>query len=235
MIDPLASPKKTNVVAGMIMLGIGASLLTMLTAWIGLTAYPIPIVASLGTFAASRSSSSAGSLSAKQVVSVWGAAALASIITMGIIVDEPIVGAESNISSNRVPELVTAPLPTPVTVGTTTPIGEISNYPAKILVTNIDEILDDFDSNQIAATKKYGGTPFQLTGKVIRVREAFGTGILVLASPKSGITHEFGFSDRGTEKLADIKVGDTVVVSCPEALEAMSLVIVGGCSDVAAK
>ncbi len=108
--------------------------------------------------------------------------------------------------------------------------GQVKEQP--IIKTSIDELLDAYAGNQLAASRRFGHSPIQLSGKVVRVREAFGTGILVLRSSVSGTEQEFGFSDKGTKMLAFVSPGDRVTVTCPTVIEAMGIVVVGGCSEV---
>jgi hypothetical protein len=102
----------------------------------------------------------------------------------------------------------------------------------EIVKTNIDEILDTYERNQIEGLQKFGNSTIELSGEVVRVREALGTGILVLRSPDTGTQLEIGFSEKGTPKLGSLKAGDMVVVTCPGAYEASGLIILSDCSDV---
>lgn len=102
----------------------------------------------------------------------------------------------------------------------------------RVIETTIDELLGAYAANQVAAERKYGSATIKLGGTVVRVREALGTGFLVLKSRDSGQTHEFGFSDAGTKELGSLNPGDQVSIICPTVWEAMSIVMVGGCSDI---
>lgn len=95
--------------------------------------------------------------------------------------------------------------------------------------TSIDEILDAYEANQIGAAKKYADTPIRLSGKALRVREALGTGFLILRAKKSGREQEFGFSEGGTALLADVSPGDTVTVTCPGVAEGLGMIFIAGC------
>ena len=235
MTDSVPSTPNTSVVGGIILMGILAIILTVFTDWIGLTAYPVPVIFGFLTLNVFMQRKAATNLNWKQLSAVWGSTTLVSIATMIVISNRSADAPAPQLADARAATEVAAPQETtPLPVGTTTPIAATPSASNTIVQTSIDELLDAFDNNQIAASKRYG-KPLQLSGKVVRVREALGTGILVLASPRSGRQHEFGFSDSGTEKLADVKLGDTVTITCPEALEAMSVVIVGGCSDLEVK
>lgn len=235
MTDSLAPTEKMSVVGGMILMSIFAIILTLFTYWIGLTAYPVPVIFGFLTLSVFLRRKAANNLNWKQLSAVWGGTTLVSIVTMIALSNGSTDAPAPQMANARAVTGVVVPQETaPIPVGTTASIASTPSAPNTIVQTSIDELLDAFDDNQIAAAKKYG-KPLQLNGKVVRVREALGTGILVLASPKSGRQHEFGFSNSGTEKLADVKLGDTVTVTCPEALEAMSVVIVGGCSDLEIK
>ncbi len=104
--------------------------------------------------------------------------------------------------------------------------------PKKTITTNIDDILDTYEANQIGGLKKFGGATLKITGEVVRVREAMGVGIIVLASPDSGRELELGFSDAATNMLAPLLPGDNIEATCPSIVEAMSVIVVGGCSNV---
>lgn len=219
---------------------------TLFTDWIGLSAYPIPILMVLLAAASFFVGTTAvQGLTLKQTKMIWVSGAVVSLLTM-LSLTPPQPNAESNpvANSNLTSAAAAADaMPNPQTAlqadGTSTGASQPSQLASNPTVvapldTTIDELLSAFEENQVAAAKKFG-RPLRVSGKVMRVREAFGTGIIVLASPRSGQEQELGFSDSGTEKLSDIKRGDMVIVTCPEALEAMSVVIVGGCSDVEVK
>lgn len=134
-----------------------------------------------------------------------------------------------------VPTAPSTPIPTPVETPIAMPTQSAEAPARRIIKTSIDELLAAYAANQVAAAKKYGNASIQLEGRVVRVREALGSGILVLKSPISGETYEFGFSDEGTKMLESLKPGDRVSITCPTVLEAMSIVMIEGCSDVELK
>ena len=123
-------------------------------------------------------------------------------------------------------------VPTSAEAPTVKPTASAEAPERRIIQTSIDELLAAYAANQVAAAKKYGNATIQLEGRVVRVREALGSGILVLKSPTSGQTYEFGFSDEGTKMLESLNPGDRVSITCSTVLEAMSIVMVEGCSDV---
>ena len=131
--------------------------------------------------------------------------------------------------------IVNDAIPTPVETPIAMPTQSAEAPARRIIKTSIDELLAAYAANQVAAAKKYGNASIQLEGRVVRVREALGSGILVLKSPISGETYEFGFSDEGTKMLESLKPGDRVSITCPTVLEAMSIVMIEGCSDVELK
>lgn len=98
--------------------------------------------------------------------------------------------------------------------------------------TSIDEIFDTYAKNQIAGAKKFEDKTIRLTGKAVRVREAMGTGFLMLRSKKTGREQEFAFSDSGTALLAEVSPGDTVTVTCPGVVEGMGMIFIAACSDL---
>ena len=98
--------------------------------------------------------------------------------------------------------------------------------------TDVDDILDTYAENQIAGREKFERHGVNIRGRVTRVREALGTGIVVLSSPHSNRDLEISFSDRDTKKLSVLKHGDNIVATCPEVSEGMGNVFVSECSDV---
>lgn len=106
---------------------------------------------------------------------------------------------------------------------------------AEPISASIDEIHDLYAKNQIAAAKKFEGQQIRITGKAVRVREAMGTGFLILRSIGTGLEQEFGFSDTGTALLADVSPGDTVTIICPGVVEGMGMIFIAGCSDLKVK
>lgn len=233
--SPPRSPQEVGVGGMLVAITIFGVLATILTDWIGLTAYPVPVILSALAVASYCHRKDDAYLSWKQWTVVWSGAALFAVATLVWILS----GDASPRPAD--PAYYQPPVPTSES---TLPVAQQSNdlltagqspQPSdEPIQTSIDELLDAFAANQVAAAKKYG-RPIQLTGKVVRVREAWGTGILILKSPTSGREHEFGFSDAGTKKLADIQSGQSVTITCPAALEAMSVMLVGGCSDIETK
>lgn len=103
---------------------------------------------------------------------------------------------------------------------------------ARTVETDIDELLMVYGRNQIEGYQRFGNSNLEISGTVKRVREALGTGILVLQSPKTGEVMELGYSDRDTHKLGVLRPGDSVVATCPGAMEAMGGVFLSDCSEI---
>ena len=101
-----------------------------------------------------------------------------------------------------------------------------------VVETDIDELLTVYERNQIEGLQKFGNATLKISGKVVRVRESFGTGILILQSQTSGAEMELSFSERGTPKLGSLMPSAYVVATCPGASEAMGEIFLGSCSDV---
>lgn len=158
------------------------------------------------------------------VLAIAGAAAVSFLLAI-LITPSDNEEPAANGGDSMAPETKQTPPPAQ-------PDRPIATTESQIIQTSIDELLAAYEANQVAAAKKFGNAPIQVSGKVVRVREALGTGFLVLKSTTSGQTHEFGFSDEGTKKLGSLNPGDQVSIICPTVWEAMSIVMVGGCSDV---
>lgn len=91
---------------------------------------------------------------------------------------------------------------------------------------DIDEILRRYAQNQIGAAQYFEGKTAIVSAKAVRVREALGTGILVAQSTKTGKRLEIGFDEQGTRELGDIEPGDRIEARCPKINEAMGQVFV---------
>lgn len=98
--------------------------------------------------------------------------------------------------------------------------------------TDIDELLEVYSRNQIEGLQRFGSVTLKVSGEVVRVREALGTGIVIMRSPQTGAVMEIGFSQSGTPKTGALKPGDSVIVTCPGASEALGQIFLSNCSDV---
>lgn len=224
--DNAAKQVKIGMLGMLAFIGFLGVSLTVFTNWVGLTPYPIPVLLSVFAVASLVQRRQVDHLSWKQWAVVWCGAALLSIATLGTLLTEAPTSEQvvSNVAEKASAPKSPNPEPSSMDGG--------EEEPKVPIVTNIDELIDAYAANQVAAAKKYGNSPIQLRGKVIRVREVLGTGILVLRSSKSGREHEFGFSNDGTTLLAGVKQGDTVIITCPGVAEGMGIVVVGGCYDL---
>ena len=228
-------PQEGGVFGMLLFIGICGVLATFVTNWIGLTAYPVPVLLSILAVGSFFHRKDDAYLSWRQWTVVWSGAALFAVATLVWVLSDDASPKPADPASYQPPVPTSeSTLPVAPQSNEFPPAGQSAQPTDAPIQTSIDELLDAFATNQVAAAKKYG-RPIQLTGKVVRVREAWGTGILILKSPTSGREHEFGFSDAGTKKLADIQSGQSVTITCPAALEAMSVVLVGGCSDIETK
>lgn len=136
-----------------------------------------------------------------------------------------------------VTDIPVAELPTVVAAQNQIPkkLTDSTKASKKIIRTNVDEILDAYEANQIGALKKFGNATLKITGEVIRVREAMGTGIIVMRSQNNDRELELYFADSATNMLAPLDPGEIIEATCPDILEVMSVVVVGGCLDVAGR
>lgn len=238
--DAVKPPVKPGMVGMTAIIGTFGALGTLFTDWIGLSPYPMPVFLSIIAVAVLLQRKSDEHLSWQHWAMVWGGAALLSIATaimmssnvtepepIGVALDAP--GQPARTASPTKP---VEPGILPPVIKSSASAGPTAT---SIVRTSIDELLDAYAANQIAASKKFGNSSIALTGRVVRVRESLGTGILVLRSTASGREQEFGFSDIGTEKLASVNSGDVVSITCPTVIEALSIVVVGGCSEIELK
>lgn len=107
-----------------------------------------------------------------------------------------------------------------------------SNQPSEVATAKIevgltvDELRDKFTDNQIAGAQFFEQHTALVSGQVIGVREAVGTGIVKLRSPRGDDPLEIGFNDAATKDLGLLRKGDKIVAHCPNVQEAMAQVIV---------
>lgn len=127
-----------------------------------------------------------------------------------------------------VPPPETAPTP----VSPPTQSAPIAKPPIREVRTTVDDILQTYAENQIAGERKFGNSKVVIQGTAVRVREVLGTGILVLASRRSGASMELSFSEAGNSSLADVKPRQLVTAECYSAYEAMGAVLLGDCRSV---
>lgn len=129
---------------------------------------------------------------------------------------------------------VVAPQPAPTQTVEPTKVAEATLAPTErkeqVRIT-IDEIQSKFAKNQVAGAQFFETRAALIPGVVVRVREALGTGILVVRSPKTGLEMEIWFNERGTRQLGAVEPGDKIEAKCPSIYEAMSQVIIA-CDDI---
>lgn len=102
----------------------------------------------------------------------------------------------------------------------------------KTVSTTVDEVVQTYAKNQIAGERKYSGARISISGKAVRVREAFGTGILILKSPRSDNELELYFAEEGEPSLAEVEPGRNVTADCREIMEMMGALVLGDCRSV---
>lgn len=91
---------------------------------------------------------------------------------------------------------------------------------------NVSAIRAMFSDNQIKGAQFFEHRTALIQGQVVRVREALGTGFLVLRSPSSAPESELAFDEAGTKQLGEVRQGDNVEATCPEVVEMMGQVII---------
>lgn len=118
-----------------------------------------------------------------------------------------------------------APVPTPVpTTAETVPSS--TTVQKEVVRITIDEIQEKFAKNQVAGAQFFETRTALIPGVAVRVREALGTGILIVRSAQTGLEVEIGFNERGTRQLGAVEPGDKIEATCPEVYEAMSQIII---------
>lgn len=193
-----------------------------ITDFIGLTPWPVPALF-LGlaiVMFVMKTSTSKLSWQAETAFAVLGFAASTFVAVM-------IVTAPTAPDAPSAP----APAPGPTDVATLPPP---TNAQKEIVRITIDEIQEKFAKNQIAGAQFFETRTALIPGVAVRVREAMGTGILIVRSPKTGLQMEIGFGERGTQQLGDIKPDDRIEALCPVVYEALSQVIIA-CESVEIK
>jgi hypothetical protein len=100
-------------------------------------------------------------------------------------------------------------------------------------VTTPERILAAYAANQVKAAKEFS-QPFAIKGRVTRVSEALGIGIVHLYTPRIDDGLQVGFVDNmvTAQQLVDVSSGDTVIAQCPRAIEAGGIVLLTACTDV---
>lgn len=124
----------------------------------------------------------------------------------------------------KLPEAEIASKPPTATAGSRSTMRTVS--------TTVDEIVETYAKNQIAGDRKYSGVAISIAGRAVRVREAFGTGILVLKSPRSNNELELYFAEEGEPSLAEVAPGKSVTADCRSITEMMGALVLGDCRSV---
>lgn len=100
------------------------------------------------------------------------------------------------------------------------------------VITTVDEVVETYAKNQIAGERKYSGARISITGRAVRVREALGTGILVLGSRFSDNELELSFAEEGEPSLAEVEPRQNVTADCREITEMMGVLVLSDCRSV---
>lgn len=189
------------------------------TNFFGLTPWPVPVLFLGLAIIIYMMKTSTGRLSWKAEVAFAMLGFVASLFVALMIGSKPKEAEQSPPVSETSP----TPVPTP------TPI-EAAKSKQDVRI-SIDELQDMFAKNQVAGAQFFETHTAIIPGRAVRVREALGTGILIIQSPQTGRQMEIGFNDKGTRQLGAVKPGDDVEATCPEVNEMMSQIIVA-CSDI---
>ncbi len=107
-----------------------------------------------------------------------------------------------------------------------------SPAPIKAVSTTVDELLETYAANQIAGERRFSNAQVSISGKAIRVRESFGTGILILASARAGKNLELSFAEVGERELANVGPGQRVTAVCYDIDEIGGSIFVDDCRSV---
>ena len=96
---------------------------------------------------------------------------------------------------------------------------------------SLKEIFGQFENNQVKAARYFDENVALIPIRVVRVREALGTGIIVTDTRIDDRQIELFFDEAGTRRLENLDPGSRVVATCPSISEAMGQVIIA-CTDV---
>lgn len=119
----------------------------------------------------------------------------------------------------------------PITSSTVLP-NAATPVAKKSVSTTVDEVLKTYADNQMAGERKFGGAEIMVAGRVERVREAFGIGILVLRSNRADGPLELSFVEAANDDLIALTPGQSVNAVCYGIVELMGAVSLGDCRSV---
>ena len=207
---------------GLVYLGI------RLTEFLGWAAWPVPVL-SLALIALLLTPMK----SAPHTNLPGGAKVVAGLVA--IIVILVWIGrdrTDTKVEPERAPAVAASPRAAPVVASEpidAAPVSPPAPPPAP-LVTAV-RILEDYDENQIRAQSLYD-RQVRISGRVVRVREALGTGILVLQTGDADRPLDLYFTERGERDLLTVRARSTVVASCGGVIEMAGMIAMSDCTAV---
>ena len=196
----------------------------MITKIIGLTAWILPglaAFATIGFFVDRKSKANLPNGLSERAVAIG----FACVFLISSLVAWSLAGIENDAVS---PQSTPSPTPTPTPMETIQSVAK----PTPVLTTTVDEILETYAENQIAGARKFDNRRVEVTGVAKRVREALGTGILVLRSPNTGSELELYFTEAAEVQLADVKAGRPTRAVCLRTFEIAGNVAMSDCREV---
>ena len=217
------NPREEAIGCGCVTVGI-ALLGPVFTNLLGLTAWPIPAILVLLLVVTYLKRQPSGQLSWTTIMSLLGFGTALSALWAVII----FAGSDEKVDEVQTQEIAAvAPSRTPEAVADE---GPISNAPAveeaEPTRMTVDDISALFEENQVAGADYFSSRTVVIPATVVRVREALGTGILVVKSRSNGGETEMGFSEAGTRNLISLRRSDRVEATCPKIWEVMGEVII---------
>lgn len=220
-----------------LVLSVIGSLLTLVLYWFNIWPYFVAVVLAIIVVAAFASPKSKYPPDwPKYGEWSFGVAAVISVIT-GIYISSG-DKTDSSAIARQLPRERTLPTPKQAMLAER-PQAEVSQpkrpKSKRIIVTDVDDVLDTYEANQIGGLKKFGDATIKIAGTVVRVREVLGLGVIVLKSPKTNRDMEILFSAQATPDLAPLTPGNKIEASCPTVMEAMGAVLIKDCSSVVVK
>ena len=203
--------------------------LILLTQWLGWGIWPVPVsLFALAALLVLPMPSHSKMPSQTWEPSTFEKAVLA-ILAIATVLVALTVRVEEASESQLAPPNSALSTPAPKKVAATPKLVP-SGAPEGSLVTP-DSILIDYAENQVRAQRLYD-REVRVRGRVIRVREALGTGILVLASKAPELSLELYFADQANEDLALVRSGSIVTATCHAAIEIAGAVALSDCRSI---
>lgn len=193
----------------------------IITNWLGLSPWPVAIAFALALAVAWFSSANPFPFPRAFLVSILAIGAIGGYAFGGKVEED-----NAKVAAAPTTAPASSPAPTPTIDATPVPVRK------EIVRITIDEIQEKFAKNQIAGAQFFETRTALIPGVAVRVREALGTGILIVKSPKTGLEMEIGFNEHGTRQLGEVEPKDRIEATCPSIHEAMGQVIIA-CDGIA--